>query len=202
MRPNSSIFFLLLGLACAPMLPACNPRAQSADYPSRAQDPRRLQYVVGVADVLSIDVWKDPELSTEAQVRPDGTITMPLIGDLEAAGKTTPQLKRAIVDKLSRYVKDAIVTVAVQEVNSYRYSVTGEVAQPGMFTSRYYVSVSEAITQAGGPSRYAEEENVVVIRRNHGAPPERIPIDYKAILSGEHPEQDIIILAGDTVYVP
>jgi polysaccharide export outer membrane protein len=121
----------------------------------QAHDPRRHPYVIGVSDVIAIDVWKNPNLSTEAPVRPDGTITMPLLGDLRAAGKTTVALKNEISRWISGYVKNTVVTVAVREVNSYRFSVTGNVENSGVFSERSYVTVSQAIALAGGPNRYA-----------------------------------------------
>jgi polysaccharide biosynthesis/export protein len=168
---------------------------------SREHDPRREPFVVGVADTLAVTVWRDAELSTEATVRPDGTITMPLIGDVKAAGKTPAQLTSEIRDRVGRFVKDAIVTVAVTEVNSYRWTVSGNVGHPGVFTSRYFVTISEAIALAGGPNRYAEDQ-LIVMRRDPSGKQRRIPIDYDDILEGDAPQQDIVVLAGDSIYVP
>jgi polysaccharide biosynthesis/export protein len=169
---------------------------------TQAHDPRRHPYVIGVSDVIQIDVWKNPNLSTEAPVRPDGTLTMPLLGDLHAAGKTTAQLKNEISRWVQGYVKNTVVTVAVKEVNSYRFTVTGNVENTGMFSERSYVTVSEAIALAGGPNRYADSDAIVIMRAGSDGRMRRIPIDYDAILSGKHPEQDIVILAGDNIHVP
>jgi polysaccharide biosynthesis/export protein len=109
---------------------------------TQAYDPRRHPYVIGVADVVQIDVWKNPNLSTEAPVRPDGTLTMPLVGELRASGKTTAHLKNEITLRISGYVKNAVVTVAVKEVNSYRFTVTGNVEASGMFSARSFVTIS------------------------------------------------------------
>jgi polysaccharide export outer membrane protein len=127
---------------------------------------------------------------------------MPLVGDLQAVGKTTFQLKDEIKRRIAAYVKDAVVTVAVKEVNSYRFTVTGNVENAGMFSSRYYVTVSEAIALAGGPNRYASSDEVVVVRVASAGRARRIPVDYDAIVAGEHPEQDIVVLSGDSVHVP
>lgn len=170
----------------------------SALYAHAAKnDPRKRPYVIGVSDVVRVTVWKDPNLSSDAAVRPDGTITLPLVGEVAAAGKTAVALQKEIADRLTAYAKDAVVTVGVVEVNSYRFTVAGNVENPGMFTSRYYVTVSEAIALAGGPNRYASTGDMVLVR---GAT--RIPIDYDGILAGDHPEQDVVILAGDAVRVP
>ena len=193
---------LRLALLALPLLvvPACGSRYgdASAVYAEAARnDPRTRPYVIGVSDVVRVTVWKDPNLSTDAAVRPDGTITVPLVGELVAAGETVVELQRKIAQQLSAFAKDAVVTVAVVEVNSYRFTVAGNVEHPGMFTSRYYVTVSEAIALAAGPNRYASTGSVVIVRATR-----RIPIDYGAILSGKSPEQDIVVLAGDAVRVP
>jgi polysaccharide export outer membrane protein len=160
-------------------------------------DPRFLPYVIGVSDVVRATVWKDPNLSTDAAVRPDGTITLPLVGEIVAAGRTVVELQRDIAEHLSAFAKDAVVTVAVIEVNSYRFTVAGNVERSGIFAPRYYVTVSEAIALAAGPNRYASTGSVVIVRGKR-----RIPIDYDAILSGKSPEQDIVVLAGDAIRVP
>jgi polysaccharide export outer membrane protein len=161
---------------------------------------------VGVSDELSITVWKNPELSTQTTVRPDGTITMPLVGDLAAQGRTPSQLREEITQRLGQFIKDesAVVSIAVVAVNSYRFTVTGEVVRAGVFTSRNYVTVSEAIALAGGFTRFAAKSKIVIVRRDPKAEGghRRIPIVWSAIASGDHPEMNIFLLADDTVYVP
>ena len=147
--------------------------------------------------MIRVTVWKDPNLSTDAAVRPDGTITLPLVGEVVASGRTIVELQQNIGEHLSAFAKDAVVTVALLEINSYRFTVTGNVEHPGMFTPRYYVTTSEAIALASGPNRYASIHDIVVVRGK-----QRIPIDYDAILSGKSPEQDIVVLAGDAIRVP
>jgi polysaccharide biosynthesis/export protein len=128
---------------------------------------------------------------------------VPLIGDVAAAGRSPEDLRKEIKQRLDRFVKEPIVTVAVTEVNSYSFTVTGNVNTPGVFTNRNWVTVSEAISLAGGPSRYGDPRDVVIIRKQKSkGPPRRIPIDYEAILEGHAPEQDIVILPGDTIYIP
>jgi polysaccharide export outer membrane protein len=146
-------------------------------------------------------VWKDPNLSTDAIVRPDGTITVPLVGEVTASGHTAVELQRQLEARLSTFAKDAVVTVSLAEVNSYHFTVAGNVEHPGMFTPRYFVTVSEAIALAGGPTRYAETTDMVIVRVS-GARSLRVPIDYDAILSGKAPEQDVVVLAGDSLRVP
>jgi polysaccharide biosynthesis/export protein len=160
-------------------------------------DPRGRPFVIGVSDVVRVTVWKDPNLSAESSVLPDGTITLPLVGAVPAAGVTAADLRTAVAEKLATFTKDPVVTVTVIEVNSYRFTVAGNVEHPGLFTSKSYLTVSQAIALAGGPNRYADTRNVVVVRNGR-----RISIDYDEILSGRSPEQDIVVLAGDAVQVP
>ena len=164
----------------------CGGSGSASNYPyfDRERDPRNQPYVIGVGDRLAINVWKDEELSTEAFVRPDGTVTVPLIGDVKAARRLPEELRKEIKQRLDRYVKDAIVTVAVTEVNSYSFTVTGNVAQPGVFTNRSWVTVSEALALAGGPNRYGDASEVVVIRRatrrGPGLDPSRVELMWRA----------------------
>lgn len=174
-------------------------RALYAD--AARHDPRGKPYVIGISDVVRVGVWKDESLSADAIVRPDGTITMPLVGELLAAGRTAAELQQDAARRLAAVVKDASVTVSVVEINSYRFTVAGNVEHPGLFSARYYLTVSEALALAGGPNRYADTDEVVIVRWVDGKLV-RIPINYDDILSGRSPEQDIVILAGDSVRVP
>ncbi|HEX3596231.1 MAG TPA: polysaccharide biosynthesis/export family protein [Polyangiaceae bacterium] len=205
MRPSSlAVGFLLSSLSVFASAVGCAPHAQYSDafYAQAARDdPRRRPYEIGIADVVRITVWKDPNLSTDASVRPDGTVTMPLAGEFRAAGRTAAELQKDISTRLESYVKDAVVTVALIEVNSYRFTVAGNVEHPGMFTSRYYVTVSEALALAGGPNRYASTSDVVLVRSTNGHR-QRVAIDYDKILSGDRPDEDVVVLAGDAIQVP
>ena len=167
-------------------------------------DPRKGGFVLGPSDVLKINVWHNPDLSGDAIVRPDGTITMPLVGDVRAAGRTPSDVRDEITSRLKAYIKDesAIVTVAVSTVNSYRFVVSGNVEKPGSYNANHYVTVSEAITLASGPNKFASPEQTVIIRTSPTGNVRRIPVDDQAILTGKHPEQDLVIMPGDTVYVP
>ena len=137
-------------------------------------------------------------------MRPDGTITMPLIGDIKVAGRTPTDVKAEIAKKLTAFVKDesAVVTVAVIGVNSYRFTVAGNVGRPGIFTTRYYVTVAEAIAMAGGPTRFADTEQVLLVRTDPNGRVRQIPINYDSIRSRDNPEQDLVVMSGDTVFLP
>jgi polysaccharide export outer membrane protein len=171
------------------------------DY-SKEPDPRKREFVLGASDQVKINVWKNPELSTDARVRPDGTITMPLIGDIPATGRTPSELQKEITQKLSSYVREgAVVSVAVSEVNSYRFTVGGNVEHGGIFTAKYYVTVSEAVAMAGGLNKFANPHKLVIVR-NDGHIVRRIPIDFDRIASGEHPEENLPLIAGDSLFAP
>jgi polysaccharide export outer membrane protein len=171
------------------------------DYASEL-DPRKTGFVLGPSDEVAINVWRNPDLSTRALVRPDGTVTMPLIGDLRAGGRTPSQLRDEIEIRLRNFIKDrsVTITVAVTQVRSYRFTVTGGVATPGLYSVQRYVTVQEAISMAGGPSRFSSGERVVIVR-SEGGKARRVPINYKAIISGKSPEQNLVLLSGDVVLV-
>ena len=201
MNISSKSFPPLLVLLCAALLSCGGCGGQAVDaavYADAARtDPRTHPYVIGVSDLLRVTVWKDASLSADVVVLPDGTVTLPLVGEIAAAGSTAATLQQKLAERLAAYSKDPVVTVAVVEVNSYRFTVAGNVEHAGMFTSRYFVTVSQAIALAGGPNRYAATHDITVVRGSR-----RIPIDYDAILSGKHLEQDIAVLAGDSIRVP
>lgn len=192
---------LLFALALAVV--GCGSAGPKYDY-SKEFDPRKHEYVVGPADALTINVWRNGDLSTQAVVRPDGTITLPLIGDMQVAGRTPSQIRDDISSRLAAYIKEESknVTVAVTGVFSYRFTVTGAVARAGTFASSHYVSVAEAIAMAGGPTRFAETDAVLLLRTDANGKVRKIPIDYDKIQSRQNPDMDLYLVAGDTVFVP
>jgi polysaccharide export outer membrane protein len=171
---------------------------------SKEPDPRRAEYVLGAADRIRIDVWRNQELSGETTIRADGNITMPMVGDLRAAGRTPSSLRDEIKQRLAKFFQEAVlqVTVAVVATNSYRFTVNGNVLHPGIITPTTFVTVLEAIALAGGPTRFADPAKMLVIRTDASGQTRRIPIDYEALRSGERMEQNIVILSGDSIYVP
>ncbi len=195
-RVGSAVLAAAIAVDCAHA--GAGPKLADSAYP----DPRGGAYIIGPADVLRVTVWKAPELSTQLAVEPSGTIIVPLIGELVASGRSPRAVQDDVTARLATYLKDAVVTVAIVEVNSYRFTVAGSVEHRGMFTPRFYVTVSEAIALAGGPTRYASTRDVTIIRRSADGKTRRIGVDYDKILSGEAPDQDIVLLAGDTVLVP
>jgi polysaccharide export outer membrane protein len=191
-----------LALALGPSL-SCGTTHAAFDYASEP-DPRKSEYVLGPSDVLRITVWHNPELSGDATVRPDGAISLPLVGDLRAAGRTPGQVRAELAQRMSTFIKEesAIVTVAVASISSYRFIVSGSVERPGAYVATHYVTVVEAMALAGGPNKFANPDSGVIIRVDATRGTRRIPIDYPSILNGTHPEQDLPLLPGDTLYIP
>jgi polysaccharide biosynthesis/export protein len=203
--PSLRRAYPLLLAALVPVLQACSGELPSANYPfEKEYDPRKHEFVIGTSDELRITVWKMPDLSNEVIVRPDGTITMPLIGELRAQGKTPSRLVSEIRKKLGAYVKDeqAVVTVEVRQINSYRFTVSGNVARPGPLSAKYYVTVSEALIMAGGPTRFGTPERTVLLRADGSGKVRRIPVNAKALAEGKLLEQDLAVVSGDTIVVP
>ncbi len=192
---------LVLALATAG---ACGPKIPSYDY-AKEPDPRKNEYVLGISDELEVNVWKNPDLSAKMVIRPDGTVTMPLIGDMRAAGKTPSQLKSEIEKRIQDFVKleGTAVTVSVTAINSYRFTVSGEVVRPGVFQATHYTTVAEAIALAGGFTRFAKRNEIVIQRRDPKTGQVRqIPIAYGLIANGEQPEMNLVLLAGDSLHIP
>jgi polysaccharide export outer membrane protein len=182
----------------------CGPSIPKYDY-SKEPDPRTSEYVLGISDEVAINVWKNPDLSTGVVIRPDGTITLPLIGDMKAAGKTPSALKSEIETRLKDFVKleGTAVTVSVTAVNSYRFTVSGEVVRPGIFQASQYTTVAEAIALAGGFTRFASRDEIIIYRRDPTTGELRkIPIAYSKIANGSRPEMNLVLLSGDSVHVP
>lgn len=183
----------------------CPPKMPVYDY-SKEPDPTKSEYVLGIGDHLSINVWENPNLSSDAVIRPDGTITMPLIGDLKAAGETPSSLKAMIKARLTDFVKlnaGSEITVAVRQAASYRITVSGEVNHPGVFNADHYLTVSEAIAQAGGFTRFADRNGMTLQRRDPKTGRVRaIPLAYDFLVDGSHPEMNLTMIAGDSLYVP
>jgi len=169
----------------------------SIDTPSGASS-----YVVGEADVLRINVWKQPEISQPSVVvRPDGMVSVPLVGEVKVSGMTPVQIEAVLVADLKRYVNEPRVTVTVAEVGSKTVYVTGEVQHPGAYPLTGPVDVLQIIAKAGGVTPYVHRKSVFVLRQINGKK-EKIPVNYSRIFKGENPEQNIGLDPGDTVVVP
>jgi polysaccharide biosynthesis/export protein len=169
------------------------------DYKSEP-DPRTTEFKIGPLDHLSVVVWKNKDLSADVIVRPDGVITLPLLGDVKAAGRTPSEVQKEVTQRFGEFVRNeqVVVSIAIAQVNSYYFTVSGNVEHSGLYTSKSYVSTVEAVAMAGGPNKYAGD-SIYIVR---GQPARRIPIDLSSATSGEHPEQNLMVVRGDVIVVP
>lgn len=161
--------------------------------------PGHEPFRIGREDVLEISVWRDPDLTRVVPVRPDGYISMPLIGELLAEGKTPLELASDVRERLAPYVKQPNVTIIVREVHSSRVYITGEVAHPGSYPLRGRLSLLQAVALAGGFSDFADRERIVIIRQGQSGG--RFAVRYSDLV-GEGDQKDVVLLPGDTVVVP
>jgi polysaccharide export outer membrane protein len=195
----------LLGLALGLVLAGCATRALPLPPPPDPDPMDRDAYVIGPADVLSIRVWKNPELSVDrVPVRPDGRITFPLLDDVQAGGLAPLELKQVLTRGLSSYITIAEpdVTVVVVEVNSKRVFVVGEVARPKTLPLSQDLRVLDAITLSGGFNPYANKRSVKVLRRTKDGDVIEYRFDFDAFVAGDAPGSNLVLHPGDTIVVP
>jgi len=186
-----TLFYILLLIAsCAA------PVSDSLDM-----TPRDFKYVIGPEDKLRIYVWKQPDLSLSIQVRIDGKISLPLINDVQAAGLTPEQLKDEISKKLSRFIEAPTVSVIVDQINSLKIVVQGNVLEPGVKTIQSPITLLEAISLAGGLGEWANPKRVKIIRKE-GNQEKTFIINYRNIMDGKDSRENIPIYPGDTIIVP
>ena len=173
--------------------------------PPPAPQPSRHatdDYIIGPSDILNINVWKDPELTRVVTVRPDGRITLPLIGELPVSGLTAMNVQLLVTKRLKDYVSDPEVTVIVQEVKSQTYIVVGKVVKPGSFDLGKPTTVLEAIAIAGGFLDFAKTNKVYVLRRQEDGTQIRLPFDYKKVINQHASGENVDLKNGDTIVVP
>lgn len=197
------LWVLATGLLCGqtnkpeskPVEPAKTALEEAGKGVGAPVDPRTYQ--IGPEDVLLVRVWREPELSGPLAVRPDGKITLPLIGEVQAGGLTPEQLTKSITDSLSKFINRPEVLVQVQGVNSKKFLVSGEVGRPGTYPLVTPITVMEAIVQAGGLREFANKKKIVVIRGT-----ERLKFNYSEVIKGKNLSQNVPIQNGDHVVVP
>jgi len=158
-------------------------------------------YKIGPQDILRVDVWKEPEISRAVPVRPDGKISLPLLNDVQAAGLTAMELSINIAEGLKKFMNAPQVTVTVTEINSRRVYVTGEVTRPGAFPLLPNMTVLQALTSAGGFTQFANTKKIYVLR-SENSKQERHPFNYREVVKGNRPEDNILLQPGDTIVVP
>ena len=173
--------------------------AETARVPIRDSQasPPSAGYAIGAGDVLKIVVWKEPDLTADATVRLDGMITLPLLGDVHAAGRTPADLAAGLTKALDEYVEKPRVTVSVSEATSARVYVVGEMLRPGEFPLTGGMTVLKALALAGGFKEFARRDGIVVVRGS-----QVIPFNYKHVVDGKDMSQNVLLAPGDTIVVP
>jgi polysaccharide export outer membrane protein len=159
-------------------------------------------YTVKPGDTLTVSVWKEPDLSGPVLVRPDGTFSIPLVGQIDGRDKTVTQLQQIVAQRLHKYISDPVVTVSVQDVKGNKIYVIGQVAKPGEFVVNPRVDVMQALSMAGGTTPFASLGNIMILRRVENGKQEAIPFHYKQVAGGHDLQQNITLQAGDVVVVP
>ena len=201
---------VILGLLAALLLPAPGAAETAAEVPkssaenapsSTGRSSEPTDYLIAAGDILRISVWKEPELTTDVFVRLDGRITVPLVGDVQAAGRTTEQLATEIRTKLRRFVEVPQVTITVSQAVSARVFILGEVTNSGAYPLTGRTTILQALALAGGFREFAKRDRIVVIRDRPGES-KAIPFNFGEVESGKVLEQNIVLEAGDTILVP
>ena len=158
-------------------------------------------YRIQPGDILEVSVWKEENLQKQVVVRPDGGMSFPLAGDIQAAGKSIIELQDIITQRLTKFIPDPVVTVATLKLDGNKFYVIGKVARPGEFPANRYMDVVQALSVAGGMTPYAADNKITVLRRENGKQ-RSIPFRYGDIEKGQDLEQNIILQSGDVVVVP
>lgn len=159
-------------------------------------------FIIGNDDILAVSVWKEADLSRSIQVRSDGKISLPLVGEVQASGRTPLELEQDIVVKLRNFIAKPEVTVMVQQINSKKFNILGQVNRPGSYSLALAPTVMDAIATAGGLRDFAKQKSIYVLRTNPSGGESRIPFNYKDYIKGKHLDQNIKLEPHDTVVVP
>lgn len=177
--------------------------ARSLSPPPPEPDPMdRDEYRLGVSDIIRVDVWRNPELSVEVPVRPDGKVSVPLLDDVQAEGLTPTELKEILTRELAEFITAPNVTVIVIQMNSRFVSVLGGVNREGRVPLSRNLRVLEAIAYSGGFSAFADKDNIRIVRRDLDGGESEYRFDYDAYRKGKAPGTNIVLIAGDTIIVP
>lgn len=184
--------------------------AACAEVPREALEevsrPLVRDFFLGPEDVVEVTVWRNQDLSRTVVVRPDGMISLPLIGDVQASGQTAAQVSERISKRLSEFKENPSVSVSVKEINSYFIYVVGEVMRPGKYPLKSYATVLQAVSLAGGFTQYGSKNKMVVMRSTRNASGDerqvRIPVRYDDLVSGKGEVGNFRLLSGDTIVVP
>lgn len=184
-----------------PVLPASAQANSSATAATSAAKPHDDTFVIGNDDVLAVNVWKEPDISRSIPVRSDGKISLPLVGEVQAAGLTPAKLEKEIANRLKNYISEPEVTVMVQQVNSQKFNILGQVVKPGSYLLANSPTVLDAIALAGGFRDFAKKKSIYVLRQGPSGE-SRLPFNYKEVSQGKNMTQNVKLEPGDTIIVP
>ena len=186
----------------APAAPAGDKQAGAKQGQGSQGAHSDSSYVIGANDVLAINVWKEPDISRSVPVRSDGKISLPLVGELTASGQTPLQLEQEITKRLQNYISEPEVTVIVTASKSQKVNIMGMVVRPGAYLLTSSTTVLDAIAMAGGFKDFAKQKSIYVLRQAPDGTQKRIPFNYKEVIKGKNPDQNIPLQTGDTLVVP
>jgi polysaccharide biosynthesis/export protein len=208
---NTAVILAILCLSSLSLSSLMWAQSQTADAPDPKSAgtgkpavivPHDDGFVIGDDDVLAINVWKEPDISRSIPVRSDGKISLPLVGEVQAAGQTPRKLEQDIAAKLKAYIDEPEVTVMVQQINSQRFNILGLVNKPGAYVLANSATVLDAIALAGGFRDFAKQKSIYILRQNADGTQTRIPFNYKDVVKGRNPAQNIKLQERDTIIVP
>jgi polysaccharide export outer membrane protein len=209
---RKGVFTSVIGLALSTGLwaqttPPSAPPAAAAHSEQSAQSPdvskaHDSTFVIGNDDVLAINVWKEPDVSRSVPVRSDGKISLPLVGEVQAAGQTPLKLEQEIAARLKNYVSEPEVTVIVQQINSQKFNILGQVTRPGSYPIASAATVLDAIAVAGGFRDFAKQKSIYILRQNADGTQARLAFNYKEVVKGKNPAQNIKLQPRDSIVVP
>ena len=189
---NNRIILAIKAFVLYVFVSSCFVVAQASEMPV---------YKIGPGDVLSVSVWKEEGLSKDILIRPDGGMSFPLAGDIQAGGQSVAQLQDLIADEIKRYIPDPVVTVSVIKVQNNKIFIVGKVNRPGDYIGTSYIDVLQALAMAGGLNAYASSNNIKILRRVNGNI-KTMSFEYDEVAGGFKLQQNIILQSGDVVVVP
>jgi polysaccharide biosynthesis/export protein len=178
------------------------PQPAMASLVQATKKPHDASFVIGNDDLLAINVWKEPDISRSIPVRSDGKISLPLVGEVQATGRTPLQLEQDIATKLHSYIAEPEVTVMVQEIHSEKFNILGQVMKPGSYPLEVATTILDAIAAAGGFRDFANQKHIYILRQNTTGGESRIAFNYKNVIKGKNSQENIKLEPRDTIVVP
>jgi polysaccharide biosynthesis/export protein len=214
-RSYARVFVVTMSIFASTALMAqsgSEPSTPTAGSPAAAQPAQNGEasaakahdnsFVIGNDDVLAINVWKEPDVSRSIPVRSDGKISLPLVGEVQATGRTPLKLEEEIAARLKNYIAEPEVTVIVQQINSQKFNILGMVNKPGSYVISNSATVLDAIALSGGFRDFAKQKSIYILRQNTDGTQTRLPFNYKEVVKGTNSGQNIKLQPRDTIVVP